>query len=67
MKDLPDDLASMDPAELSLQRDLRDDHLAPLFSRWPSLSGGEMRRLRHLYRETIRIAKHLGQRRARSR
>jgi len=67
MKELPQDLASMDAAELSLQRDLREDRLAPLFRRWPALSRMEMRRLRELYRETVRIAKHLGQRRQRAR
>lgn len=63
MKRLPDDLAAMDEAELSLQRDLRDDRLAPLFTRWPALTRVEMRQLRTLYRESVRIAKHLGQRR----
>jgi hypothetical protein len=67
VKELPQDLASMDTAELSLQRDLREDRLAPLFRRWPALDRVEMRRLRELYRETVRIAKHLGQRRRRSR
>ena len=33
MKDLPDDLAVMGRAELSEQRALRDDELAPLFQR----------------------------------
>jgi hypothetical protein len=67
VKELPDDLASMDAAELSLQRDLREDRLTPLFRRWPALDRVEMRRLKQFYRETVRIAKHLGQRRPRSR
>jgi hypothetical protein len=66
VKELPEDLAAMDSAELSLQRELRDDRLAPLFRRWPALDRVEMRRLRELYRETVRIARHLGQRRLRS-
>jgi hypothetical protein len=57
----------MDAAELSQQRDLRDDLLAPLFRRWPALSRMEMGRLRERYRETVRIAQHLGQRRPRPR
>jgi hypothetical protein len=57
----------MDVAELSLQRDLREDRLAPLFRRWPALDRVEMRRLKQFYRETVRIARHLGQRRRRSR
>jgi hypothetical protein len=63
MKELPQDLTALDPAELSLQRDLRDEHLVPLFRRWPALSRVELRRLKHLYLESVRIAKHLGQRR----
>jgi hypothetical protein len=63
VKELPEDLSAMDPAELSLQRDFRDDLLAPLFKRWPSLSRLELASLEKLYRETVRIAKHLGQRR----
>lgn len=63
MKKLPDDLGSMDATELSLQRDIRDDRLAPLFVRWPALTRVEMVSLRELYRDSIRIAKHVGQRR----
>ena len=63
MKKLPDDLSSMDATELSLQRDILDDRLAPLFVRWPALTRVEMRSLRELYRDSIRIAKHVGQRR----
>jgi hypothetical protein len=63
MKELPQELTVMDPAELSIQRDLRDDELAPLFRRWPALSRVELRRLKKLYHETVRIAQHLGQRR----
>jgi hypothetical protein len=66
VKELPEDLASMDPAELSLQREFREHRLVPLFRRWPALDRVEMRRLKQLYRETVRIAKHLGQRRGRS-
>jgi hypothetical protein len=39
--------------------------LTPLFRRWPALSQLELRELRRLYAERIRIAKHLGSLRAR--
>jgi hypothetical protein len=42
VKELPDDLAAMDEAELSEQRALRDDTLAPLFQRWPALNRLEL-------------------------
>ena len=62
MKDLPDDLRSMDAAELTEQRELRDKMTAPLFRRWPALDRMEAIRLKKLYDETLRIAKHLGRR-----
>ena len=65
MKALPDDLAVMGTAELSEQRALRDDELAPLFQRWPALDRFELRRLRTLYTERLRIARYVGRLRAR--
>jgi len=67
MKALPDDLAAMDAAELSRQRAIRDDVIAPLFRRWPRLSRFQLRQLQELYRERLRIARHLGARRPRMR
>jgi hypothetical protein len=60
MKELPDDLAVMGTAELSEQRALRDDEIAPLFRRWPSLDGLELRQLRTMYTERVRIARYVG-------
>ena len=65
MKALPDDLKAMAPSELSEQRALRDARIAPLFRRWPDLSRFELRQLRQIYAERLRIAKYLGRRRAR--
>jgi hypothetical protein len=65
MKELPEDLAAVGYAELSEQRAIRDDELAPLFQRWPSLSRPELGRLRRLYAERLRIARYLGRRRER--
>jgi hypothetical protein len=65
MKALPDDLAVMGTAELSEQRALRDDEIAPLFQRWPALNGRELRRLRQMYAERLRIARYVGRLRAR--
>lgn len=66
MKELPEDLAAVGCAELSAQRAIRDDKLAPLFRRWPALSRPELRQLRRLYAERLRIAKHLGSSRVRN-
>ena len=65
MKALPDDLAAMPLPELSLQRAVRDDEIAPLFQRWPALNGEELRRLRRIYAERLRIARYVGSLRAR--
>ena len=65
MKELPDDLKAMAPSELSEQRALRDAKIAPLFRRWPDLSRFELRQLRQIYAERLRIAKYLGRRRVR--
>ena len=63
MKQLPDDLAAMPEAELSEQRAVRDDKLAPLFQRWPALSRFELGQLRRMYAERLKIARYLGRRR----
>ena len=65
MKELPDDLKVLAPAELAEQRAIRDAEIAPLFRRWPDLSRFELRQLRQMYLERLRIAKYLGRRRMR--
>ena len=60
MKDLPDDLAAMESDDLAHQGFLRDELLAPLFRKWPRLTHLEMRQLKALYSERVRIAKYLG-------
>ena len=60
VKELPDDLAAMGTGDLARQRALRDEVLVPLFRRWPALSRIEMRDLRRIYRERLRIAKYVG-------
>ena len=65
MKELPDDLAAMGEADLSEQRVLRDDKLATLFRRWPALNRLELRQLRTMYAERLRMARHVGRLRAR--
>jgi len=65
MKELPDDLAAMGVAELSEQRALRDDKLATLFRRWPALNRLELRQLRTMYAERLRMARYVGRLRAR--
>ena len=65
MKDLPDDLAAMETDDLTQQVTVRDELLAPLFRRWPGLNRVEMRKLKTLYAERVRIAKYLGKLRRR--
>lgn len=60
MKELPDDLAAMRVDELEEQRAVRDERLVPLFRRWPALSRIEIRELRRLYGERLRIARYFG-------
>lgn len=62
MKELPDDLRALPADELAEQRDLRDEQLAPLFRRWPRLSRDELRRLKQVYAERLRIARFVGRR-----
>ena len=64
MKELPDDLAAMRDAQLSGQRAIRDDKLATLFQRWPAPNGFELRQLRQMYAERLRIARYVGRLRA---
>ena len=42
MKELPDDLATMEANDLVQQGVVRDELLAPLFRRWPGLSHVEL-------------------------
>ncbi len=64
MKELPDDLAAMGVDELAEQCEVRDHHLVPLFRRWPALRRRELRELRRVYGERLRIARYLGSIRA---
>ena len=68
MKELPDDLAAIESDELAHQGFLRDEFLAPLFRKWPRLTHLEMRQLKAIYAERVRIAKYVGKfgRRARA-
>jgi hypothetical protein len=66
VKELPDDLAAMRTVELEQQRAVRDERLVPLFRRWPALSRTELRELRRLYGERLRIAKYVGRLRRRT-
>jgi hypothetical protein len=65
VRQLPDDLADMGDAEISVQRAVRDDYLAALFQRWPALTRFELGKLQQIYVERLRIAKYLGNLRAR--
>ena len=60
MKDLPPDLGALDDDDLVVQRETRDARLATLFRRWPKLAGRELKELRRLYDERLRLARHFG-------
>ena len=64
MRELPQELAALDEDELVVQRVTRDERLAALFRRWPRLAGRELRELRRLYDERLRLARHVGRIRA---
>jgi hypothetical protein len=60
VKELPPDLGRLDVDELAVQSAARDERLAPLFRKWPRLRKGELRELRRLYSERLRLARYLG-------
>ncbi len=60
---LPDNLAELEAVELRDAARARDDRLEPLFRRWPRLTRNELAELTRLYRERMRVAKHVGRRR----
>ena len=64
MNELPEDLTAMGHAELSEERAIRDDKLATLFRRWPALNRSELRQLREMYAERLRLARYVGRLRA---
>ena len=66
-KHLPSDLTEADAQELREARDECDDRLTTLFRRWPRLGRHEMRELRAVHDERVRIAKYIGSLRRRGR
>jgi hypothetical protein len=60
MKQLPDDLSRLDDDQLAVQASVRDERLTPLFRRWPKLARPELRELRRLYAERVRLARYIG-------
>jgi hypothetical protein len=63
MAALPENLAELEPVELREAARARDKRIEPLFRRWPGLTGNELSELAKLYRERMRVAKHLARRR----
>jgi hypothetical protein len=63
---LPEDLSALDHAGLWHARNTRDERLAVLFRRWPSLNKIEMKEIKRLYDERQRLAKYVGRLRRRS-
>jgi hypothetical protein len=60
MKQLPPDLGQLDADELAVQSAARDERLTPLFRMWPRLGRAELRELRRLYTERVRLARYIG-------
>jgi hypothetical protein len=60
MKELPPDLGALDDDDLVLQRATRDARIAALFRSWPKLARRELKELRRLHDERLRLARHLG-------
>jgi hypothetical protein len=67
MKQLPEDLGRLDEDQLVVQAKVRDERLTPLFRRWPGLARDELRELRRLYSERVRLARYIGRVRPRGR
>ena len=65
MDELPENLSALDDELILEERDARDEKLRPLFRRWPSLDKTEMRELRRVYAERVRLARWIGRRRRR--
>ena len=60
IKSLPANLSTLDREELRDARDHRDARMTILFRGWSSLTKAEMRELRHLSDERVRLARHVG-------
>ena len=63
MRELPPDLDALDERSVAMQRTTRDERLTALFRRWPALAARELRELRRLYDERLRLARHVGRKR----
>jgi hypothetical protein len=63
MAALPENLAELEAVELREAAQARDKRIEPLFRRWPGLSRNELSELAQLYRERMRVAKHVARRR----
>jgi hypothetical protein len=60
IRSLPANLSTLDRAQLRDARDHRDARMTILFRGWSSLTKTEMRELRHLSDERVRLARHVG-------
>jgi hypothetical protein len=60
IESLPANLSTLDREQLRDARDHRDARMTILFGGWSSLTKTEMRELRHLSDERVRLARHVG-------
>lgn len=57
---LPKNLSDLDHEQIQEARQCRDERMTRLFGDWPALSDADMRELRTLSFERLRLAKHVG-------
>ena len=60
IKSLPAKLSTLDRQQLREASDHRDARMTILFRAWSSLTKTELRELRHLNDERVRLARHAG-------
>ena len=57
---LPKNLSELDHDQIQEARQCRDERMTRLFLDWPALSEADMRELRTLSVERLRLARHVG-------
>lgn len=61
IESLPKNLCALDREQIQQARECRDERMSRLFRDWPALSKADMRELRTLSVERLRLARHVGQ------
>ena len=61
IESLPKNLCALDHEQIRQARECRDERMSRLFRDWPALTKADMRELRALSVERLRLARHVGQ------